>query len=161
MEGSADKAGKRFPIGRTLIALVIVSIFTPGIMLVPATLAGPQQLYGLMFLPLASIMLAWPGCLTFLALGLPTLYWLFRTNHTGFIIFAFFGALYTALAWDVFQVIAKQREQLHNFVPIFVVIIGLINLNSHAAHCPWIAAVVVKGRSLTAVSYMFVTGCCL
>jgi hypothetical protein len=124
---SRDTAGKRFPIGRVLIALVVVSILTPLIVLLYPGMASGPRWYDFVALFVVSLLLAWPGCLTFLVLGLPTLYLLFRTNHIGFPIFALFGGLYTALPWVVLQIIQRPpRGKFLQLVPMFFAI-GLIN----------------------------------
>ncbi|MDQ2842176.1 MAG: hypothetical protein M3Y72_14275 [Acidobacteriota bacterium] len=80
-----------------------------------------------MLLPVASIMLAWPGCLAFLIFGLPTLYWLLRVNRTGFLLFAFFGAVYTPLPWVILQIVQHPpRYKYLQLVPTFAEI-GIAN----------------------------------
>lgn len=107
--------------------MIVVSVFTPFAVFLSAAPGSALELWGAMSLPVAAIMYAWPGALVFLVLGWPTLYVLFRTNHTSFLTFAFFGALYTALPWALFQVLAQSRRGLFlNFNVLFIAI-GLVN----------------------------------
>lgn len=53
--------------------------------------------YGFLFTLAVASSYAIPGYITFLVLGIPTLYLLYRWNRLGFGWFMFFGALYTAL----------------------------------------------------------------
>jgi uncharacterized BrkB/YihY/UPF0761 family membrane protein len=123
MRDTADTPEKRFPVYRALIAVAAVSIFTPLVVLLLSIVGTKPALHELAALPVPAILFAWPGCVTFLALGLPTLYGLFRLNRTGFVIFALFGALYTALPWLVLHVALRPpRERFLNFVPMFLVI---------------------------------------
>jgi hypothetical protein len=53
---------------------------------------------GIWLVPVPAIIMSWPGYLSFLVLGIPTLYILYGYGHTGYIICALFGALYCSIA---------------------------------------------------------------
>ena len=118
---------KKFPFWRVLLAMAVASIFPPFVLFALSMSASRPALSDLALLPLVSILYAWPGCLTFLLFGLPTLYFLLRAHRTGFVTFAFFGALYTALPWVILQAIQHPpRHKFLQLVPTFAEI-GIVN----------------------------------
>ncbi len=130
MSSRDAQIGCKFPTGRALVDLVVVSIGTP-FLFFSLSLFGHRwtkdDLYGLAFLPLASILFAWPGCITFLVVGLPTLYLLYRTKQTDFLTFALLGGVYTALPWVVLQIVQRPPHgKFLQLAPLFFDI-GLAN----------------------------------
>ena len=118
---------ERFPVGRTFVSLIAVSMITPLAFILPAMWHGRLNLREWALLPVVSIVYAWPGCITFLLLGLPTIYGLFRFNRTGYLPFILFGALYTAVPWIILQgLLHPPRARFLQLVPLFA-IIGIVN----------------------------------
>jgi len=92
--------GKAFPVGRVLIAALVVPVF-PLLAITVVGELGPtpgQSLADRLLAPLTAPLLSWPGYVVFFLAGVPTIYLLYRWNHFGFALFAAFGALYTSLA---------------------------------------------------------------
>jgi len=97
----------KFPIRRVLIALLVIPLISN------LGLALLNMIWSLTHAPVGqqpeaaanaialAILFSWPGYLTFLVIGLPTLYALYRVGWSGFTIFAVIGAAYTFLPWFV------------------------------------------------------------
>jgi hypothetical protein len=97
----------KFPIRRVLIAFLVIPGFSN------LALAVLNVIWSLTHAPAGqqpeavadavalAILFSWPGYLTFLVIGLPTLYALYRVGWSGFTIFAVIGAVYTFLPWFV------------------------------------------------------------
>jgi hypothetical protein len=65
--------------------------------------------------------------LTFLLLGVPTLYLLSRMRRTGFLLLACIGALYTAAPWIALEIaVQPPQDKMLQLAPSFAVI-GLAN----------------------------------
>ena len=121
-------AGQPLPLWRVVIAMAVVSVLTPILYLLPLGIDRKTSLYEFLLLPLNGIVFAWPGCLMFLALGLPTIFVLHRLHRTGFGIFALFGMLYTTLGEAILYFAGGGRRPRELMVYLFIFgLIGLIN----------------------------------
>jgi hypothetical protein len=108
--------------------MAVVSVLTPILYLLPLGIDKTTSLYDLLLLPVNGIVFAWPGCVMFLAFGLPTIFALHRLHQTGFGIFALFGMLYTALGAAILYLSGGSRRPRELIVYLFIFgLIGLIN----------------------------------
>ena len=119
------------PVGRVLVALVIVPLFTNVLFLLPAVYqerSDPRDLASsLLALPLAAVIDAWPGYVVFGVLGIPLIYLLARIGRTDFLVFAGAGAICTAAPWIILQMAAHApHSKPIQLAPLFGVI-GLAN----------------------------------
>ena len=118
----------RFPLGKTVIAGLLVSVLTPILLLcvpmlisvfsdllagrtpppeapgVPWTFTGfAAELLGSVGLGIA---FSWPGLLAYTLAGAPTLYLLYRRQVSSWLVFVLLGAMLTAGAWLLFVLYA-------------------------------------------------------
>lgn len=131
--------GKRFPIYRALVALIVVPplilaifpflIFLLGLIInrrSSAAIPGEHWSgFDLLLFPVVTVIYSWPGYIAFALLGLPTLYLLYRWNRVELVLFGAIGAVYTCLAWVLFEFIAQRdpaaRAEYMRMTPIWVV----------------------------------------
>jgi hypothetical protein len=130
-EGSGESAVRKFPVARAGIAFLVIPLFTSYVFFVPGIFAARSNLrelaMSMAILPVDALLYAWPGYVTFLIVGVPTLYVLYRLNRTAFWLFACLGALYTALPCMILRLVAKSpRGDYLGLASIFAVI-GLAN----------------------------------
>lgn len=100
---------EKFPIARTVIAFLVIPLFSNLALLLinrvwslthSGPVGGAEAQNGLEWIFLA-IIYSWVGYLTFLLLGLPTLYALYRLHWSGFLAFIVIGTFDTFLPWVV------------------------------------------------------------
>lgn len=117
-----------YPIGRTLLALLIVPSLMVGSMF--ATGMGKFSVHELAFLPIVTLMYSWPGYVIFAGLGIPILLLFFRFKLARFWEFAIVGMICTEIPWlvvavtsplDAATVHAQLRSSLLLFAPIGIV----------------------------------------
>ena len=119
----------RFPLGKTVIAGLLVSVLTPVLLVcvpmlisvfsdllmgrtpppraqgVPWTLAGfTADSFGLA--AAMGIAFSWPGLLAYTLAGAPTLYLLYRWRISSWVVFVLLGAMITAGSWLLFVLYA-------------------------------------------------------
>jgi len=112
--------GTKFPIGRALIALLIVPPVTIGLSAIafssdhrwPRPFPGITEWLRQMleFAAFLVILGSWPGYIAFVVLGLPTLYVLYRLNQSEFSLFALLGLICTSVAWIAFFYIIPPND---------------------------------------------------
>lgn len=118
---------KRFPIRRMFVASFLISWLTTGLVILGNEQGRPKFTSVSVNALMGMAFFSFPGWVIFLALGGPTLYLLYRLNWTNFAIFAFFGAVYTALPFLIFQQLYFPQD-LGSFAIVWPFTgIGLVN----------------------------------
>lgn len=128
-DAQTKSSAKRFPVARTAIAFVVIPLVTSYAFFLPAAFAVKSNLrefaMSMAILPVDALLYAWPGYVTFLIIGVPTIYLLYRADRIDFWLFACFGALYTA--WVMLHLVMKSPRGNYIGLAVMFAVIGLAN----------------------------------